>query len=72
MQRWEYAILDCKLNRHRSWCPWQFKGNELPNWQNLKFSEFLDELGNQGWELVGFSHSSSDAEYWVFKRPRMY
>jgi hypothetical protein len=70
MQRWEYAILDCKTDRRNTWHPWQFRGVELTNWQNIAFDSYLNQLGEQGWELVGFSHSGSNMEYWVFKRPR--
>ena len=70
MQKWEYAILDCKTDRHNTWHPWQFRGTELINWQNIGFDSYLNQLGDQGWELVGFSHNPGNMEYWVFKRPK--
>jgi hypothetical protein len=73
MQQWEYAILDCQLTTGKLlpesyWAPWMFKGEVLPDWQNIRFTGFINGLGLQGWELVVFSHSSETREYWVFKR----
>lgn len=75
MTRWEYGVLDARLTSGslqsgEYWAPWRFKGAELHHWQNMRFAQYLDELGSDGWELVGFSHSSPTSEYWVFKRPR--
>ena len=54
MQKWEYAILDCKTDRQNTWHPWQFQGRELPNWQSIGFNTYLNQLGDQGWELLIF------------------
>ncbi|MGB8984068.1 MAG: hypothetical protein WCC12_19520 [Anaerolineales bacterium] len=70
MQKWEYAILDVRLDRQSYWRPWKFAGLEIQNWQNIVFSSYINQIGDQGWELVGFSHSDPSAEYWVFKRPK--
>jgi hypothetical protein len=68
VQKWEYAILDCKTDKENSWRPWKFRGDVLPDWEHLGFNSFINGLGQQGWELVGFSHSIGNMEYWVFKR----
>lgn len=69
MQKWEYLILDCKKPEDNTWRPWLINGNEISNWQNLRVMTTIDNLGNKGWEMVGFSHLT-DREYWVFKRPK--
>jgi len=70
MQQWEYLILDCNKTSDNIWRPWRTNGVEIPNWQSLRVMETINKLGMDGWEMVGFSHSSSEGEYWVFKRPK--
>jgi hypothetical protein len=70
MQKWEYGILDCKLDNGSHWRPWKFCGTDIYGWQSVVFSSYVNQLGDQGWELVGFSHSMDNNEYWVFKRPK--
>lgn len=70
MQRWEYLILDCLLVSD-TWRPWKMNGVEILNYQNLRVTPKINELGDIGWEMVGFGHSSGGTvEYWVFKRQK--
>jgi hypothetical protein len=46
-------------------------GRELSNWRQLRVMSTIKEMGREGWELVGFSHSSS-GEFggFICERPR--
>ncbi len=66
MPRWEYAILDCKMTDR--WRPWKLNGSEIDGWKRLTVMDAIAHLGNEQWEMVGFSHNPDD-EFWVFKRP---
>lgn len=57
------------MTEDKKWRPWQLNENEIPNWQKLRVMTTITNLGNEGWEMVGFSHSF-ESEYWVFKRPK--
>jgi hypothetical protein len=49
MQRWEYLVLDFGLNRARS-----INGKDLPLWERSpnSLADSLNELGQEGWEMV--------------------
>ena len=68
MPKWEYIIVDCSMV-NGTWRPKQINGNELNGWKSLSMVGLLASLGSEGWELVGFSHSTAN-EFWVFKRPQ--
>ena len=66
VQRWEYLKLDRTLTlRHKNYSgsnAWVWS-DEIP----------MNEMGDQGWELVTIVPSSTDGttdnEMWLFKRP---
>jgi len=70
MQKWEYFIVDCKQDLNGKWRPWRGHGREIKNWIELTMTVFVDQLGDQGWELVSLSHLI-DREFWVFKRSKL-
>ena len=73
MQKWEYLLAEAS--------PYPFgdklisiyiNGQEWREWKNQTLYEFVNYLGDQGWELVTFSHNSkSDNNYLIFKHPKI-
>ncbi|MCL2923269.1 MAG: hypothetical protein MGF17_01190 [Trichodesmium sp. MAG_R04] len=71
MQKWEYLLVEAGAY------PFGDKlvniyvnGKEWREWKNTTLYELVNYLGNEGWELVTFSHNSkSDNNYLIFKRP---
>ncbi len=65
MQQWEYwtVVFDVTNKAMR---PRWVNDQELPDWKKgpIKF-EYLNQLGNQGWELVAIN-----ATMHTFKRPK--
>ncbi|NES04286.1 MAG: hypothetical protein F6K22_16490 [Okeania sp. SIO2F4] len=72
MQKWEYLLVEAS--------PYPFgdkliniyiNGKERREWKDRTLYELVNHLGNEGWELVTFSHNSkSDDNYLIFKRPK--
>jgi len=51
-QKWEYLFVSCAYYRNE-WHPKALNGKEIKDWvQTPTFSEYSNQLGNQGWELV--------------------
>ena len=66
MQRWEYLILEVEQDRPRL-----INGQELHGWDSLKLYALLNQLGEEGWEMV--STQSTPSYTYVklfFKRQR--
>jgi len=72
MQKWEYLNIACSRNHSSDWAPRFVNGQELPNWSTgPTIHEVSNQLGEQGWELVGLS-TTVNPEYYrmVFKRSK--
>ncbi len=67
MQTWEYLFVRVDMARN-SRRPRAVNGEQLQNWkQGPTIIEFANELGEQGWELIGASVAGFE---FVFKRPK--
>jgi hypothetical protein len=70
MQKWKYMFITCHQKEGGDWLPHYINGNEVPNWfAGTAIYQTSNELGEKGWELVGFSFSTSDTMRLIFKRP---
>jgi hypothetical protein len=77
MQKWEYKFIEC-ISHLEEWYPAFENGEEIVHWKTGgNISTYSNTLGEQGWEMVNFTHqvtgSSSDSREslrLVFKRPR--
>jgi hypothetical protein len=66
MQKWEYLTLE--TSKAYGTTKYHVNGNNQPTLKNARFAEVINQLGGQGWELVGISTLGSDQTF-VFKRP---
>ncbi len=72
MQKWEYIFVQAspypfgdKLNNL------YLNDQELKDWKNKTLHEFVNYLGDEGWELVSVRHDQKfDHNYFIFKRPK--
>ena len=61
MQKWEYLIV---IPDEPSSKPRWVRGKELPNWENgPAIDDFLDFLGEQGWEMVAAPYTHLGYQY---------
>jgi len=67
--QWEYMAV--RFRDYRGWRPRSVDDRELDGWkEGPLIREYLNELGAEGWEMVGIvskGHSERDA---YFKRPK--
>ena len=69
MTKWEY--LQVKPNHARGLRPQWINGQMLPDWhKGPEFFDYLEQLGDQGWELVTVTKVSSSPGTYHFKRPK--
>ena len=71
MQKWEYLSLLARLV-NEDWRPKYQNGTQLPDWENgPKVYDYLNQLGDAGWELVSETFDSDNHVMRLrFKRPR--
>lgn len=73
-ERWEYLVVS--LQNYRGWRPRFINGQEIRNWaQAPVIHEYVDQLGEDGWELVAASagkqvYGASDQYQLYFKRAK--
>ncbi len=75
--QWEYLVVYVehvsKKLKSMGWKVSHVNGQEIPNWQNgMLFFEYINHLGDQGWELVDsikYGDSSRPGTL-IFKRPK--
>ncbi|MDX1994568.1 MAG: hypothetical protein SF029_19455 [bacterium] len=65
-QKWEYLTLESTLNYGTT--KYIVNGDQQPAIKNQPLYIVVNQLGSQGWELVGMS-AVGDARQYVFKRP---
>lgn len=66
LQRWEYLTLQSSSNYGTT--KFYINGEMQPDLKNGVFSDIINTLGSDGWEMVGMTAVGSDVTY-VFKRP---
>jgi hypothetical protein len=66
MNRWEYLTLKSSQNYGTT----KFYVNDTMQsaLKNQKLADVINQIGGQGWELVGITNGGADSTY-VFKRP---
>jgi hypothetical protein len=71
MQKWEYLTVDIYVANGR-YRPKNVGSQELANWQRGPTAfEYLNHLGEQGWELITTTISGSEHEILWLKRPKL-
>ncbi len=65
MARWEYLTL--ASTRNYGTTKYYVNGAQQPSLRNGRFEAILNQLGNQGWELVGISADGNEKTF-IFKR----
>ena len=77
MQKWEHKFVEC-VSHLEEWYPAFEDGQEIAHWKTGgNVTAYSNGLGDQGWELVNFSHcvaglAADHREFlWLaFKRPK--
>jgi len=66
MKRWEYAVVTGNQSPDKTT---KIRFTTISQWEYKSYIEFLNDVGNQGWELVSHEHVSIKAG-WIctFKR----
>jgi hypothetical protein len=65
VHQWEYLEVFDSLNVHAL----VVNGKELPPGHYMNLHQYLNHLGSQGWEMVGFAMFAGGPSY-MFKRPK--
>jgi hypothetical protein len=69
MKKWEYAILKCGYSITLDFQPQFFNTQKLKFDVPVSIHEYLNKLGEEGWDLVCVSHVG-DVMRFIFKRPK--
>ena len=73
MQQWEYLFVQVQalnggFTNHK---PRYVNGKELENWrEGPSIDEYANLLGEDGWELVSFTHIQASISLMSFMRPK--
>lgn len=65
MSRWEYLTL--ASTRNYGTTKYYVNGVQQPTLRNGRFEAIINQLGGQGWELVGISADGNEKTF-IFKR----
>ena len=65
MQKWEYLTLKSKTNYGTT--KYYINDTMQPALKDGKFPVIINQLGGQGWDLVGIS-AADEAQVYIFKR----
>ena len=68
MQKWEYLIESSAHDKGSDKAK-RVKGQELEDWRLVNLYEYVNQLGEEGWELVSM-HLLRGRYRMVFKRPK--
>jgi len=69
MQKWEYLFVGTGAANNKV-VPYTLNGKPIKNWKSNKpIYEYIQWLGEQGWELVSFTQLLTNQIY-TFKRPK--
>jgi len=66
LQRWEYLILKSKMNYGTT--KYYINDQMQPTLKDGSLPQIVNQLGGQGWELVGVNADEGALAY-IFKRP---
>ena len=72
MQTWEYLTVQLGASglKNDRLAVQYLNGQELRDWKNVPLTQFLNQLGGNGWEMTGTLSSGNGAiTYLIFKRP---
>ena len=71
MEAWEHLFVTA-VWQEGMLRPWQVNGQELAGWERMTITDYIDQLGEQGWELSGVATSEPGLDpttRLIFKRP---
>jgi hypothetical protein len=68
MQKWDYLFLTARYEG--VWHPWLVDDVAVPNGNRITLAGFMNDLGQQGWELVSTTNVTAHQYNLFFKRPR--
>ncbi|MGB3265614.1 MAG: hypothetical protein WBA89_16845 [Microcoleus sp.] len=73
MQKWEYFFVDANMYPFgNKLISLYVNGEELRDWKQGSLHLFVNQLGEDGWELVAMRHDSKyDQNSLIFKRPKI-
>jgi len=73
MQKWEYLLVDANMYPFgNKLISLYVNGEEKQDWKQGVLHLFVNELGEEGWELVALRHDSKyDQNSLIFKRPKI-
>ena len=70
MTKWEYLIIQPSEHRNVD-KPWTVNGRELRNWKKgPDIYDYINQLGDEGWELVNVASAAYIGMRYCFKRPK--
>ncbi len=69
MQKWQYLYVEVDFGSSK---PKLINGQELRDWKKQPhISVFMEQMGDQGWELIGFFNQGyNTTNPMIFKRPK--
>jgi len=66
---WEYIIV--RFQNYRGWKPRFVNDEEIAGWkQQFNLPEYINQLGQEGWEMSGASNATRHQLQVFFKRPK--
>ena len=73
MKKWEYLFVDANMYPFgNKLISLYVNGEELRDWKQGSLHLFVNNLGEDGWELVSMDHDSKyDQNSFIFKRPKV-
>ncbi|MCY7385663.1 MAG: 5'-nucleotidase C-terminal domain-containing protein [Microcoleus sp. CAN_BIN18] len=73
MKKWDYLFLDANMYPFgNKLISLYVNGEELRDWKQGSLHLFVNQLGDEGWELVALRHDSKyDQNCLIFKRPKI-
>ena len=70
MKKWEYMEVTAPLREDGKSVRIYLNGNEaVPESRLVALSEYLNKLGDEGWEMVNFGFHPNSTRFYYFKRP---
>jgi hypothetical protein len=69
VQKWEYLIVSSAYDKGDDRAK-RVNGQELQDWKSINLYEYINQLGEVGWELVGYSADRFANQHMALKRPK--
>ena len=71
MQKWEYIEVTAPMREDGKSVHIYRNGTEaLPETMASSLYDYLNKLGNEGWELINFAFYPNRTAFYYFKRPK--